>query len=181
MAGPATVMLAREFKKPITLAALALIVIIIVAIVRFMRRDKRAEKQKAKELERELQALAEKDKIVYPKAAEIYGVTERDARICDDVAKNINGAFGSGLLGNDDEALIIRQLNRLGGPKSIACADFFYKKYRNKSNPNIAYDSLETLNLNEWAQVKEPLREPLKIHARLKGEPKFDVYFFTGN
>jgi hypothetical protein len=181
MPGPGTVILAKEFKKPITIAMVALIVIVIVAIVRFMRRDKRKAKQEAKAQQQELILLEEKNKTVYEQAAATFDIQISSARICDSVAMNINGAFGSGLFGNDDEQTIIRELNRLAGPKTIACADFFFKKYNRKPNPNIAFDSLNTLNRFEWGKIKEDLKGPLKAHAKKKGNLSFDWYFYNGN
>lgn len=173
----ATVGILSEFKKPISLGIGVLILLFVVVIIRYMRRDKRAAKKQVKAMEAELEFQNQKDKTVYTKAAETYNITAESARICDQIAMAINGAFGGGMLGNDNEDTIILQLNRLAGPKTIKCADFFYKKYSRKSNPNIAYDSIATLNRLEWGKVKDSLKENLLAHARIKGEPHFDIYF----
>jgi hypothetical protein len=167
----------KEFKKPITLIVFIFVLLIVIGIIRYMRKDKRLAKQQVKAMEAELIFQAEKDKGIYEKAGETFGVDATVARICDQVAKGVAGAFGSGAFGNDNEESIILQLNRLGGAKSIACADFFFKKYSKKTNPNIAFDSISTLSLMEWKRIKETLRDPLLAHAKLKGSPSRDYYF----
>lgn len=167
----------KEFKKPITLIVFVFVLLLIVVIIRFMRRDKRKARREIKAMEAELIFQSEKDKSIYERAAKTFDIDERSARICDQVAKSVNGAFGGGLFGNDNEETIILHLNRLAGANSIACADYFFKRYSKKKNPNIAYDSISTLNLMEWNKIKENLRDPLMAHAKLKGVPKRDLYF----
>jgi glucose uptake protein GlcU len=177
MGALATAGILKEFKKPITIMVTVLLILLVVVIIRFMNRNKRQARQKAKALESELTFQAEKDKTVYQSAANTFEIDESTARICDQIAMAVNGAFGSGMFGNDNEATIIQQLNRLGGIKSIKCADFFYKKYSKKVNPNIAFDAIGTLNVMEWKQIKEFLKEPLISYAKIKGVPNRDIYF----
>lgn len=155
--------------------------VVLIVAVRFMRKDKRKAKQQAKAEEQQLILQQKRDKTVYAKAAETFGIDERSARLCDDIAMRVNGALNPGTFGNDNEAEIIKQLNRLAGTKTIKCADFFYKKYQRRiQNPNIAFDGLNTLNLAERKSIKAELMPYLEAHAKLKGTPGRDLYFFDG-
>lgn len=152
-------------------------VILFVIGIRFIRKDKREAKARAKVEQDRIRDVIEREETVYPQASNAFGLSEESVKICDDIAFKINGALGF----NDNEEIIIRQLNRLAGPKSIKCADFFFKSYRKgKTPPNIAFDAIDTLNYFEWNKVKEDLKQHLLSHARLKGEPSIDLYFFDG-
>ena len=152
------------------------IVIFIIAI-RWIRKDKREAKARAKQIEEQLLLAEATKETVVPRAAKVFELEEDSVRICNEVALNINGLLAKGVFKNVDESEVIYQLKRLAGPKTVRCADFFFKQYHkaNKS-PNIAYDSLSVLNKSEFNQLKDEVKAALLSHARLKGEPDFDIF-----
>ncbi len=170
--------------NPVVIVYTVVGLVILIVAVRIMRKPKRKAKEEeekmkreAERMEKELKFIEEKEQKVYDQAAATFALTVNSVRICDQVALAVAGAFGRGILGNDEEEIMVKQINRLAGPKTIQCADYFYKKYSHKNNPNIAYDVINTLNPLEWNQLKEDLKAPLMAYARLKGEPKVDWYF----
>lgn len=152
--------------------------VLFIIVIRWLRKDKRAAKAAAKALEQRVEEVAAREKDLYPKIAVTFGIDEQSAKYCDDIAYKINGAIAKGIFKEDDEETILQNLKRLGGAKTIRCADFFFREYHKNTNndPNIAYDSLSTLTRSQYATINPDLQTALMNHARLKGEPSFDLF-----
>lgn len=168
--------------NPTVVFSLILIVAGIILYFRIKNKDKRDAKDLTDKMEDEAEQINQNKKALYKQVAEIYGWQEKDIQAFDEIAYRIALSIKSSWWQNDNEDIIIKELNRLNGPKGIATADFFYKRYqKNVPDPNIAYDSLHTLSRIEKTKLKKDLEGHLIAYAqKTKGTPRTDVYFFDG-
>lgn len=97
--------------------------------------------------------------------ASYYGLTEKDFNICRDVAQKLYNSLQY-VLSPDNEA-IVKQLNRLGGPKSVAATQFLFQSM---GAGNMAVKVNKAMNVRPWLwdKVKEVVRKEI-LNLAVKG------------